>query len=72
MIPIAIGILDENLPRQLKSGFGPEYVVKTVRDMGWLGKMNGELWVLLFLMASIFSSRLTNICVISKTLTGLI
>lgn len=34
---------DENLPKQLKADFGPDYEVKTVRDMGWLGKMNGEL-----------------------------
>lgn len=36
-------LLDENLPRQLKADFGPEYEEKTVRDMGWLGKKNGEL-----------------------------
>lgn len=36
-------LLDENLPKQLKAAFGPDYDVKTVRDMGWLGKKNGEL-----------------------------
>ena len=36
-------LLDENLPRQLKADFGPDYDLKTVRDMGWLGKKNGEL-----------------------------
>ena len=36
-------LLDENLPKQLKADFGPEDEVKTVRDMGWLGKKNGEL-----------------------------
>ncbi len=36
-------LLDENLPKQLKTDFGSEYVVTTVRDMGWLGKKNGEL-----------------------------
>ena len=36
-------LLDENLPKQLKADFGPEYDVKNVRDMGWLGKKNGEL-----------------------------
>lgn len=36
-------LLDENLPKQLKANFGPDYDVKTVRDMGWLGKKNGEL-----------------------------
>lgn len=34
---------DDNLPKQLKADFGPNYEVKTVRDMGWLGKKNGEL-----------------------------
>ena len=36
-------LLDENLPQQLKPGFGPAHEVKTVRDMGWLGKKNDEL-----------------------------
>lgn len=36
-------LLDENLPKQLKADFGKGYDVKTVRDMGWLGKKNGEL-----------------------------
>lgn len=36
-------LLDENLPKNLKSDFGLDYEVKTVRDMGWLGKKNGEL-----------------------------
>lgn len=36
-------ILDENLPRKLKTDFGNEFEVKTVRDMNWLGKKNGEL-----------------------------
>jgi predicted nuclease of predicted toxin-antitoxin system len=36
-------LLDENLPRQLKADFGADYDVRTVRDMGWLGKKNGEL-----------------------------
>jgi predicted nuclease of predicted toxin-antitoxin system len=36
-------LLDENLPKQLKADFGPNYDVKTVRDMGWHGKKNGEL-----------------------------
>lgn len=35
-------LLDENLPRQLKADFGPDYDVKTVMDMGWLGKKNGN------------------------------
>jgi len=36
-------LLHENLPKQLKANFGPGYDVKTVRDMGWLGKKNGEI-----------------------------
>lgn len=36
-------LLDENLPKQLKADFGSNYEVKTVRDMGWSGKKNGEL-----------------------------
>ena len=47
-------LLDENLPKQLKADFGPDYDVRTVRDMGWMGKKNGELWGLLFLMALIY------------------
>lgn len=35
-------LLDENLPKRLKSDF-PEHQVFTVRDMGWSGKKNGEL-----------------------------
>jgi hypothetical protein len=36
-------LLDENLPRKLKIDFGPDFEVKTVREMSWLGKKNGEL-----------------------------
>lgn len=36
-------LLDENLPRKLKADFGLGFQVMTVRDMGWLGKKNGEL-----------------------------
>ncbi len=36
-------LLDENLPKLLKADFGTGYEVNTVRDMGWLGKKNGEL-----------------------------
>ncbi len=42
-------LLDENLPRKLKVDFGEEHEVKTVREMGWLGKKNGELLGLLTL-----------------------
>ena len=42
-------LLDENLPRQLKTDFGPNYDLKTVQEMGWLGKKNGELLALIAL-----------------------
>ena len=35
-------LLDENLPKRLKSDF-PEFIVSTVSDLGWNGKSNGEL-----------------------------
>jgi predicted nuclease of predicted toxin-antitoxin system len=39
-------LLDENLPKRLKSDF-PDHQIFTVRDMGWNGKKNGELMILL-------------------------
>ena len=36
-------LLDESLPRKLRYDFSEEHEVLTVRDMGWLGKKNGEL-----------------------------
>src|SRR3982750_1634253 len=36
-------LLDPSLPRKLKADFGDDCEVKTVRDMGGLGKKNGEL-----------------------------
>ncbi len=36
-------LLDENLPAKVKYDFGEGHEVSTVRDMGWLGKKNGEL-----------------------------
>ena len=36
-------LLDENLPTKVKYDFGSSYDVSTVKDMGWLGKKNGEL-----------------------------
>ena len=36
-------LLDENLPRQLKSHFSAEFDVLTVPDLGWQSKKNGEL-----------------------------
>lgn len=42
-ILLAVPRRDENLPRKLKVDFGEKYDVKTVWDMGWLGKKNDEL-----------------------------
>ena len=36
-------LLDENLPTKVKYNFGEDHEVRTVKDMGWLGKKNGEL-----------------------------
>lgn len=36
-------LLDENMPIKVKYDFGKGHEVKTVRDMDWLGKKNGEL-----------------------------
>ena len=65
-------LLDENLPKQLKSDFGPDYEVKTVRDMGWLGKKNGELLGLIVFNGFDFFVTIDKTCVFSKTLTVLI
>ena len=36
-------LLDENIPAKLRFDFGKGYEVRTVGDMNWLGKKNGEL-----------------------------
>jgi hypothetical protein len=36
-------LLDENIPAKVTTDFGKEYEIKTVRDIKWLGKKNGEL-----------------------------
>ncbi len=36
-------LLDESVPRKLSYDFPIEHEVKTVRDMRWLGKRNGDL-----------------------------
>ncbi len=36
-------LLDESVPRKLAYDFPNGHEVKTVRDMNWLGKKNGEL-----------------------------
>lgn len=42
-------LLDENIPAKLRMDFGVGYDVKTVKDMLWLGKKNGELLGLMVL-----------------------
>lgn len=41
MVPMRV-LLDESLPRRLRSLFG-EHHVRTVPEQGWSGKSNGEL-----------------------------
>ena len=36
-------LLDENMPAKVNYSFGEEHEVRTVKDMNWLGKKNGEL-----------------------------
>jgi hypothetical protein len=36
-------LLDENMPAKVSYDFGEEHEVRTVKDMKWLGKKNGEL-----------------------------
>ena len=36
-------LLDENIPAKLRFDFGKDYEVRTVGNMNWLGKKNGEL-----------------------------
>ncbi len=40
---------DENLPAKLRFDFAPEHEVRTVQEMGWNGKKDGELLGLLTL-----------------------
>jgi predicted nuclease of predicted toxin-antitoxin system len=47
-------LLDENIPAKVKFDFGPGYEVHTVRDMGWLGKKNGELMGLMTFNGFVF------------------
>jgi predicted nuclease of predicted toxin-antitoxin system len=42
-------LLDENIPNRVTTNFGKGYETRTVRDMGWLGKKNGELLGLMVL-----------------------
>ena len=36
-------LLDENIPTKVKLDFGKGFEVQSVKDLGWLGKKNGEL-----------------------------
>lgn len=36
-------LLDENLPSPLEKDFSDDFEVKTVSEMGWANKQNGEL-----------------------------
>lgn len=36
-------LLDENIPSKVITDFGNDFEIKSVRDMKWLGKKNGEL-----------------------------
>src|SRR5215210_4744553 len=36
-------LLDENMPAKVTYDFGEGHEVRTVKDMKWLGKKNGEL-----------------------------
>ena len=36
-------LLDENMPAKVNYDFGLQYEVYTVKEMGWLGKKNGDL-----------------------------
>ena len=36
-------LLDENMPTKVNYNFGNGHEVRSVRDMQWLGKKNGEL-----------------------------
>lgn len=49
-------LLDENLPKRLKSDF-PDHEVFTVREKGWNGIKNGDL--LQFMLADYFDAFLT-------------
>lgn len=42
-------LLDENLPAKLRFDFAPEHAARTVQEMGWNGKKDGELLGLLTL-----------------------
>ncbi len=37
-------LLDENMPAKVKYDFGEGFEIITAKDMGWLGKKNGELF----------------------------
>ena len=51
-------LLDEDLDVKLRFRFGPGHEASTVRHMGWLGKKNGEL--LLLVQAAGFEAFVTG------------
>lgn len=50
-------LLDENLPKKLKSDFSTHHQVFTIREMGWSGYTNGALMKLM--VENDFSALLT-------------
>ena len=60
-------LLDENIPYKVKFDFGKEFEVKSVRDVGWLGKKNGELLGLITFNGFDFFITLIKISDINKT-----
>jgi hypothetical protein len=59
-------LLDECAPRPLKRELA-DYEIRTVVEMGWSGKKNGELLRLMNQEGSRFYSQQIRICGISKT-----
>lgn len=49
-------LLDEQIDWRLKRSFGPEHIVETVRERGWIGRRNGDL---LHVAAPLFDVLLT-------------
>lgn len=56
-------LLDENLPIKLKHSFSGKYRVKTVNELGWSGKKNGDL------LRAMSNSGFDGLITIDKNLT---
>ncbi len=54
-------LLDENMPAKVAYDFGEGHEVRSVKDMKWLGKKNGELLGLAALMDLTFLLPWTEI-----------